>query len=64
MVFVNEVPGCVHNDMVECPEYQRNCKKCGWNPRVSRFRLKAFAEKHPELVEELRMMGKLPEEDQ
>lgn len=63
MIFFEEVPGCIHNNMVECPASRRNCKSCGWNPEVSRNRLQAFAKVHPELAEELIQMGKLPAEE-
>lgn len=59
MVFENETPGCIHNSMVECPLYLRDCTKCGWDPEVSRKRLQSFAQTHPELSEELVRMGKL-----
>ena len=63
MFFFEDVPGCVHNNMVECPENSRDCKKCGWNPEVSQKRLQMFAKKHPEFVDELIQMGKIPSKE-
>lgn len=60
MVFFDDVPSCLHNNMVECPENRRNCKKCGWSPEVSLARFQAFVESHPEFTDELERMGKLP----
>jgi len=63
VTFFEEVPECIHNSMVECPEYRRNCRKCGWNPEVSQARLQVFAQKYPELAGELVLMGKIPAEE-
>lgn len=62
MIFFEEVPGCIHNNMVECPENRRNCKKCGWSPEVSQKRLQAFSQLHPEFAEKLVQMWKIPAE--
>ena len=63
MFFFEDVPSCVHNSMVECPENSRDCRKCGWNPEVSQKRLQMFVKKHPEFADELIQMGKIPSKE-
>ena len=37
-----KTPDCKHNSMLECPPSERQCWRCGWNPKVMNERLQKF----------------------
>ena len=36
---------CSYNKSVDCPNCNRKCNNCGWNPVVSKKRIKAMKDK-------------------
>lgn len=39
-------PDCAYRGNVACPEKNRNCSRCGWNPKVDKARLSTFCKAH------------------
>lgn len=37
---------CKFNKTIVCPENNRNCDKCAWNPEVNKLRLAKVREEH------------------
>lgn len=37
-----KTPDCQYNSLLECPPEQRQCWRCGWNPKVMKERLQKF----------------------